>query len=88
VTTAAGLRHVIVRGLMGMASVPDGDPNAARRDFARLREFRDRLAGTVGGADRLRDLSMGMSGDYEEAILEGATLVRLGSAVVAGLPDD
>lgn len=88
VATAAGLRHVVVRGLMGMASMPDGDPGAARREFARLRAFRDRLAGTVAGADRLRDLSMGMSGDYEEAILEGATLIRLGSTVVAGLPGD
>jgi pyridoxal phosphate enzyme (YggS family) len=85
VAAAAGLRHVLVRGLMGMASVPDGDPHAARREFARLREFRDRLAGSVAGGDRLRDLSMGMSGDFEEAILEGATLVRLGSVVVAGL---
>lgn len=88
VATAAGLRHVVVRGLMGMASVPDGNPGAARREFARLREFRDRLAATVAGGDRLRDLSMGMSGDFEEAILEGATLVRLGSVVVAGLPLD
>jgi pyridoxal phosphate enzyme (YggS family) len=86
VAQAAGLRHVVVRGLMGMASVPDGDPGAARREFARLREFRDRLARSVAGGDRLHDLSMGMSGDFEEAILEGSTIVRVGSAVVAGLP--
>lgn len=86
VAAAAGLRHVFVRGLMGMASLPDGDAGAARRDFARLRDLRDRLASSVAGGDRLHDLSMGMSGDYEEAILEGATIVRIGSAVVAGLP--
>ena len=86
VATAAGLRHVLVRGLMGMASVPDGDPGAARREFARLRAFRDRLAGTVAGGDRLRELSMGMSGDFPEAIQEGATMVRVGSALFEGLP--
>lgn len=86
VATAAGLRHVVVSGLMGMASVPDGDRATARREFARLREFRDRLAASVAGGDRLHDLSMGMSGDFEEAILEGATIIRLGSVVVAGLP--
>jgi uncharacterized pyridoxal phosphate-containing UPF0001 family protein len=71
---------------MGMASVPDDDPTAARREFARLREFRDRLAGRVPGGTDLVELSMGMSGDYEAAILEGATLVRIGSALFEGVP--
>lgn len=77
--------HVEVRGLMGMARVPDGAADSARRDFARLRELRDRLReGLPGGA--LPELSMGMSGDFEAAILEGATLVRVGSALVDGVP--
>ena len=86
VAAAAATPHVEVVGLMGMASVPDGDPGAARREFARLRELRDRLAATTPGGAALGELSMGMSGDFEEAILEGATLVRIGSALFAGLP--
>jgi pyridoxal phosphate enzyme (YggS family) len=88
VAAAAGLPAVHVRGLMGMARAPDGDPAAARHDFARLRELRDRLAATVPGGAGLRELSMGMSGDFEAAILEGATIVRIGSAFVAGLPPE
>jgi pyridoxal phosphate enzyme (YggS family) len=86
VAAAAAMPHVEVAGLMGMASVPDGDPSAARREFARLRELRDSLRATVAGGAALGELSMGMSGDFEEAILEGATLVRIGSALFAGLP--
>jgi uncharacterized pyridoxal phosphate-containing UPF0001 family protein len=82
---AAGMAHVGVRGLMGMASKPDdADSGAARREFARLRELRDALRrGLPPGA--LPELSMGMSGDFEEAILEGATLVRVGSALWEGI---
>jgi hypothetical protein len=71
---------------MGMAGVPDGDAGAARRDFARLRELRDRLVATAPGGAGLRELSMGMSGDFEAAILEGSTMVRIGSALFEGLP--
>lgn len=85
VAAAAAMRHVRVCGLMGMASVPDGDRHAARREFARLRVLRDRLAATLPGGDGLRELSMGMSGDFAEAILEGATLIRIGSALFEGL---
>ena len=81
--------HVRVLGLMGMAAVPDGDDSgaAARRQFGRLRELRDRLAGCVPTVTGLRELSMGMSGDFEEAILEGATLVRVGSALWEGIEE-
>ncbi len=74
--------HVRIRGLMGMASVPEGDDASgqARRQFAALRELRDRLQ-SEWSADTLTELSMGMSGDYVEAILEGATMVRIGSAL-------
>jgi|LakMenEpi03Aug12_release.lakeMendotaPanAssembly.Ray.scaffolds.fasta_scaffold26397_3 pyridoxal phosphate enzyme (YggS family) len=86
VAAAAESPHLRLRGLMGMASHPDGPAANARRDFARLRELRDRLAGR-GAADArlLRELSMGMSGDFAAAILEGATMVRVGSALFEGL---
>lgn len=78
-----GLR---VCGLMGMAPlVPE--PDAARPYFAKLAELRSRLlASGVLSADATA-LSMGMSGDYEAAILEGATHVRIGSALFDGLSD-
>jgi uncharacterized pyridoxal phosphate-containing UPF0001 family protein len=70
---------------MGMAALPDDRPDAARRDFARLRELRDRLRRDGADGGGLAELSMGMSGDFEEAILEGATLIRLGSALCDGV---
>jgi len=85
VAAGAARPHVEILGLMGMASVPDGDASAARREFARLRELRDRLRAGVAGGERLAELSMGMSGDFAEAIAEGATLVRIGSAFFEGL---
>ena len=62
-------------GLMTIAPL-NRDPSVARNCFARLRECRDRLADRFG--IRLPELSMGMSGDLGEAILEGSTLVRVG----------
>ena len=84
VAAVARSPHVSLRGLMGMASHPDSPAADARRDFARLRDLRDRLTADVP-ADALRDLSMGMSGDFEAAILEGSTMVRIGSALFDGL---
>ena len=84
---AAACLHVRVRGLMGMASVPEG-PEAsatARRQFARLRELRDRFRREALPTVSLDELSMGMSEDFEEAILDGATLVRVGSALWEGV---
>lgn len=66
-----------VRGLMTMPPYFD-DPGGARPYFRALRELRDRLKPAHPG---LRELSMGMSGDFEEAIEEGATIVRVGSAI-------
>ena len=58
------------------------DLSAVRAGYARLREVRDGLAGDgLPGADDATDLSMGMSGDFPAAIAEGATIVRVGSAV-------
>lgn len=80
---AARLAHVQVRGLMCMAAL-EGGQDAARRDFAALRELRDRLCTRLPEGVCLGELSMGMSGDYEVAIEEGATTVRVGSALFAG----
>jgi len=82
VEQCAQLPHLQVRGLMGMASLGSGEA-AARREFARLRALRERLQSDFGIA--LSELSMGMSGDYEVAIEEGATIVRVGSALMEGI---
>jgi len=79
----AKFKHLDVRGLMCMAGLDD-DRIAARRDFARLRELRDRMQRAWSGRFTLAELSMGMSGDFEEAIAEGATIVRVGSALFEG----
>jgi pyridoxal phosphate enzyme (YggS family) len=81
---AAKQRHIEVRGLMAMARL-EGDAATARADFARLRELRDRLARGRPSNTQLTELSMGMSGDFVEAIEEGATIVRIGSALFQGL---
>lgn len=80
----ARLPGLEIRGLMGMASL-DGGETAARRDFARLRQLRDALLRDCPPEASLAELSMGMSGDYEVAIAEGATLVRVGSALFEGV---
>jgi pyridoxal phosphate enzyme (YggS family) len=80
-------QHVRLRGFMGMASVPAGPdaPAVARRQFARLRTLRDAVARNAPAGRPLDELSMGMSEDFEAAILEGATLVRIGSALWEGV---
>jgi pyridoxal phosphate enzyme (YggS family) len=75
---------VCIEGLMTMAPL-DADPDAARPAFRRLRELRNRLRETSGGRCSLPDLSMGMSGDFEIGIEEGATLIRVGSSLFEGL---
>lgn len=77
-------RHVEVRGLMCMAAL-EGGLDAARRDFAMLRELRDRLRDKCPDGVSLDELSMGMSADFEVGIEEGATIVRVGSALFEGL---
>ena len=73
----AGLPRLDLRGLMCVPRQVT-DPSTRRLPFRRLRELRDELA---AGGHRLAELSMGMSDDLEEAVLEGATLVRVGTAV-------
>jgi hypothetical protein len=68
-----------VRGLMTVA--PAGSKALAREAFRSLRELRDELRTTLSGAGGLADLSMGMTSDFEEAVEEGATIVRIGTAI-------
>jgi hypothetical protein len=79
VATRPGIR---VEGLMTMAAYHD-DPQACRPTFVELRTLRDRLRGESGLP--LPHLSMGMSNDFEVAIEEGATFVRLGSVLFEGV---
>jgi len=80
----AAISNVTVCGLMAMAGL-ESDQDETRREFARLRELRDRLRRAVPEGHSLDALSMGMSGDFEEAIEEGATIVRVGSALFEGI---
>jgi len=75
------LPHLNVQGLMTMAPIVR-DPEEARPVFVHLRELRDELASAFPQAD-WRHLSMGMTDDFEVAIEEGATLVRVGRAIFA-----
>lgn len=77
------LPRVQVCGLMTMAPLVD-EPGKARPFFAALRELRDELESRTGTP--LPELSMGMSGDFEAAIAEGATLVRIGGAIFGDRP--
>jgi pyridoxal phosphate enzyme (YggS family) len=81
----AECRGVMVAGLMTMAG-RQGGKSVAQGEFARLRELRDRLRRNCPPGMDLEELSMGMSGDFEEAIAEGATIVRIGSLLFEELP--
>lgn len=74
------LRHVHVKGLMTMAALAD-DPESSRPTFAEARTLRDGLRQQLAVPHTLEHLSMGMTNDFEIAIEEGATLVRIGSAL-------
>lgn len=80
VREVARLPHLRVKGLMTMPPFFD-DPEGARPYFRRLRELAGEVAAAAIAGVEMRELSMGMSGDFEAAIEEGATLVRVGSAL-------
>jgi uncharacterized pyridoxal phosphate-containing UPF0001 family protein len=69
--------------IIGLMILPPfhADPEQARPFFASLRSLRDELVARGADASMLTELSMGMSGDFEVAIEEGATIVRVGSAI-------
>jgi PLP dependent protein len=73
----AGLPGLRLRGLMAIPE-PGADPGARRAPYGRLREMRDALAASGYALDTL---SMGMSDDLEAAVAEGATIVRVGTAI-------
>lgn len=77
---AAAKPHVFVRGLMAIPPA-ETEPGQARRYFAQMKTLFDKLADAHIQRAPMQILSMGMSGDFESAILEGATLVRVGTAI-------
>lgn len=79
---ASRLTHVRLTGLMTMAPYTD-DVDVQRRAFAGLRELRSRLSAT---GYRLEVLSMGMTNDFETAVEEGATMLRLGTVLFGERP--
>ncbi|GAB2788364.1 YggS family pyridoxal phosphate-dependent enzyme [Rhabdobacter roseus] len=74
------MHHIRIVGLMGMATNTD-DQAQVRKEFRVLRTFFDSLKSLPNERIQLRELSMGMSGDYLLAVEEGSTLVRVGSAI-------
>ena len=78
---ALGLANIQLSGLMTMAPL-DADDAVLHSTFGGLREFRDRLEREF--SITLPELSMGMSHDYPVAIAEGATIVRVGTAIFGG----
>jgi pyridoxal phosphate enzyme (YggS family) len=78
----AALPRLTLRGLMSIPE-PDADPEQQRRAFRQLRELLENLNATGAGLDTL---SMGMSADLEAAIAEGATIVRVGTALFGARP--
>ena len=80
VRTVSTLPHVRIRGLMTMPPFFD-DPEAARPFFAALLRLSQRIEAEGIPGVEMRELSMGMSGDFEAAIQEGATLVRIGTSI-------
>lgn len=81
---AAGLRNIRINGFMGMASL-GGRDESNRVEFANLRSMLERFESFQCDNIQLHDLSMGMSNDFEIAIEEGATLVRIGSVLFDGI---
>jgi pyridoxal phosphate enzyme (YggS family) len=79
----AAARHCTAAEVSGLMLLPPltENPEDARPWFRRLREYRDRLLDSDVPPAMLRELSMGMSHDFEVAIEEGATMVRIGTAI-------
>ncbi|WP_339731626.1 YggS family pyridoxal phosphate-dependent enzyme [uncultured Gimesia sp.] len=85
--SVCAVSHVTIAGLMTMAPHAT-DPELARPVFRELSQLRDQLQAMSPAQVSLEELSMGMSGDFEVAIEEGATLVRIGSALYEGLESE
>ncbi len=83
-THIANLPGIRIVGLMTMAPLTD-EPKKARSCFRRLREIFEDMRVETGLGPEFRELSMGMSNDFEDAVEEGATLVRIGRALFDGV---
>jgi len=81
----ASMNNLSLEGLMTMPPYFD-DPKKARPYFTALRELRDKILGEGIVNISLKELSMGMSGDFEVAIEEGSTMVRIGTAIFGERP--
>ena len=79
----ATMENLQIMGLMTMAAL-EADERTARQTFARTRELFEELKFNKIGGQQMRHLSMGMSHDFEHAITEGATLVRIGTLLFGG----
>jgi pyridoxal phosphate enzyme (YggS family) len=85
IEAVCALPNLEVKGLMSIPPWP-AHPEDSRPYFSRLREFRGRWDGSCCPAGSLTELSMGMTADFEVAVEEGATLVRVGSAIFGSRP--
>ncbi|MSQ96181.1 MAG: YggS family pyridoxal phosphate-dependent enzyme [Gemmataceae bacterium] len=83
VPTLRELKHVQVRGLMTMAALQE--PEACRPTFVAMGKLRNQMRTLLVGSHAVEHLSMGMSNDFEIAIEEGATFIRLGSVLFEGI---
>ncbi len=83
VRAVSELKNIRVQGLMTMPPY-SADPEASRPWFRRLRELAAEIAKEQIPNTSMKELSMGMSGDFEVAVEEGATLVRVGTAIFGG----
>lgn len=81
------MQHLQLMGLMSMAPLSD-DEKKIRICFARTREIFDEMKWHKIGGTSLKHLSMGMSHDFEHAIAEGSTMVRIGTAIFGGKVED
>ncbi|HTF82424.1 MAG TPA: YggS family pyridoxal phosphate-dependent enzyme [Cytophagales bacterium] len=76
------MHHVKILGLMGMATHTT-NKDKIRAEFATLKDLFDRIKSLTVNSDNIemRELSMGMSGDFEEALAQGSTMIRIGTAI-------
>lgn len=75
------MKHVIVAGVMGMATLTS-DLELVRQEFRTLRNYFEQLRSRFfAGSESFREISMGMSGDYSIAVEEGSTMIRIGTIV-------
>ena len=83
----ASMSNIALVGLMTMAPL-ECTPDEARAVFTRTREIFDEIKWNKYGGAGFKHLSMGMSNDFEAAIAEGATMIRVGTALFGGKPED